>query len=367
MHIREITPGDLDALTDFWRRMGNPDIINAETWRRRWSGYPLKFIDAEQLPVGWVMESDDGKIVGHLGNVPLVYEFRGKRLIAAVASDWDVEKDARSSSLAMMSVYFSQKTADLFLDSFGTTDSCRIFMAFGAKRMPLPEYDQPLFWIADYCGFTRSVFRKKGWPAAGLLGCLAGLALKTADALKGRQGPLKQDGGLTLSTLSGFDERFDDFWTKLRNQRDKLLLVRERRFLEWYFGDLLSKDRSWVVTCEQDSRMIGYAVCVRKDSSDIGLTRAWVTDLQVLEGGPDTVIPSIITHSLAECRKRGVHVLEAVGFDDVKRGKMKELMPRTRRFPNWPFVYKAGDKSLAGILEDPTHWDPCPCDGADAF
>jgi hypothetical protein len=364
VQVREIRRDDLDGLADFWRRIGNLEIVGPENWRRRWSGKPLSFVGADPLPVGWVMEADGGRIVGHFGNVPLVYEFRGRTLIAAVASDWDVEKEYRSASLVMMSRYFSQKAVDLFLDTFGTTDALKIFTAMGGKRLPLPDYDRPLFWIVGHAGFVRSAFRKKGWPLGGALGLCGGLALRAADLARRRPATAR---GLRWRTLPDFDGRFDGFWEALRKTRDKLLLVRRREFLDWYFGDLLRRDRGWIVVCERADRMAGYAVCVRKDSADIGLKRAWVADLQVADDGPEAVIGCLLEGCLAECRARGVHVAEVVGFDDGKRAALKRMGARTRRFPHALFAYKARDKALAALLEDPACWDPCPVDGADAF
>jgi hypothetical protein len=365
--IREIAPDDMAGLREFWRRIGNPEIVGPENWRRRWSGKPLSFIGAAPLPLGWVMETDDGRIVGHFGNVPLVYEFRGQTLIAAVASDWDVEKEFRSASLTMMARYFAQPRVDLFLDTFGTTDACKLFGTFGGRKLPLPWYDKPLLWVLDYGKLGRSVFLRKGWPLGEALGRLAGMGLAAADGLRRRGRHLRARPGLRTAIATAFDGRFDEFWEKLRRQSDKLLLARGSRFLDWYYGDLISRDRSWVVTVERGGQMVGYGVCVRKDSPEIGLRRAWVTDVQGLDTCLDEVVAGVIAGAAAEARRRGIDVLEVVGFGSEKRAALGLLRPRMRTFPHALFMYKARDKALAAALENPACWDPCPADGADAF
>ena len=109
--------------------------------------------------------------------------------------------------------------------------------------------------------------------------------------------------------------------------------------------------------------MVGYAVYVQDDNDDIGLKRAKLADLQALGDHRESVILSLISHGLEICKVKKIHVLEIIGFEEGKRQVIKKLVTRQRKLPNWPYFYKAKEKSLAVILENKDYWDPSIIDG----
>jgi len=415
LKIRELVRDDLNALSGFWDRNGRPGAVSAESWNRRWSHNALMADGAAPLAVGWAIEAEPGKVVGHLGNVALPYELRGRRIAAAAAADWHVEQQYRSSSIQLLARFFGQESVGLFVNSFPTETAIRAWTAFGGRNAPVPDCGSPLFRVVDYEGFVQATFRRKGLPLAALFGPIAGTILRLVDGAKGicsgaRRGesalrtahattldgstgdvvsavlsrccncprvkddglPMRRNGsfrlpqGWRVRIVREFGGEFDKFWQALRSRSQKLLLVRDGKRLSWYFRDFLAGDRGWICVLENDAGMIGYAIYVLKNNREIGLKRAWIADLQVLDDDM-AALQSLIWGGVEECGRREIHVCEAIGFCPTKRNAARKLLPRMRAFANWPFIYRTADPNLREELKNPDLWDPCIMDGADAL
>src|ERR1019366_2872546 len=85
-----------------------------EEWSYLWSGNPAYRIREKDWPIGWVLENEDKRIVGYLGNIPLLYELDGRQIVAAGTHAWAVDPPYRSYSILLLDRYFHQKTADLY-------------------------------------------------------------------------------------------------------------------------------------------------------------------------------------------------------------------------------------------------------------
>jgi hypothetical protein len=203
--------------------------------------------------------------------------------------------------------------------------------------------------------------------AAGLLGAMAGPGLWMADRF--RRGAIRAAGQKhRTKILDAFDERFDSFWQQLRRQwPGRLLAVRSSAALKWHYHGSAQRGELVIVGADgSDGSLDGYAILVRRDSPPaIGLRRYMIADLQVAREEPALVL-ALLGGAIDAARARGTHVVEAVGLEAFKR-KVLEPTSRVRRFPCWPYLYKAQTPELAKTLESPAVWDPCPYDGDAAF
>jgi hypothetical protein len=320
------------------------------------------------LPIGWVTENEGGDIVGHLGCVALRYEFRGQSLQAAAASEWFVEPLFRMHSLQLLSKYFSQPSVDIFVNSSPTEVAVKAWKAFGGGPVPVLDCENLLFRIVNYAEFGRCVWRKKGWPLSGIAGSLLGVVFGFVDSVRGKGFRSEGgEGGLECQETVEFNGQFDQFWEEMRANANLLRIVRDSKSLQLYFGDFLATERGWVVVCEQNGKMAGYAVLVRKDNPDIGLCRILIADLQAIGPYREAVMQQLLKHALLGCRKRNIAVVELVGFSARKRQAVAPLLPRSRILSHSPFIYKTRDATLRKMLKEPEVWDPCIMDGADAL
>src|SRR5512146_3549185 len=114
VRIRETRFDDFEQIAVLDRNYGM-ESKDRDQWVRLWTGNPAYVANRQSWPLGWVLEADNGNIVGYIGNIPMWYEFRGTRLLAAIARGWVVDSEYRSRSFLLVTRYSKQPGVDLFL------------------------------------------------------------------------------------------------------------------------------------------------------------------------------------------------------------------------------------------------------------
>ena len=262
--------------------------------------------------------------------------------------------------MMLASKYFAQKHVDLLLNTTAIHEAGRIFRAFHAKPVPVDNLDVALFWIIDFVGFAGSVLRRKHIPLSGWLRYPFGWLLRII-AWKRTAG---KSGLVPVKLAYGFDERFDEFWQKVRTRKDVLMAARDQETLEWHFQSSLKSKNVWIYTREREGQLVSYAVFYREDKPQVSLKRVRLVDFQSLDADADSLtLTSMIAAALHQCKSAGVQMLEVVGFAGVTRKILEDLAPFKRTLPSWLFYYKAVAKEFKARLQDPTVWQPSPYDG----
>src|SRR5205814_3402678 len=90
--LREASFDDYKSIADLHGRNGLM-IRSGEDWRALWEANPA--FQEHPGPIGWVLETARGEIVGSLGNIPALYEMNGRKLRAAVTCGWAVDPPYR--------------------------------------------------------------------------------------------------------------------------------------------------------------------------------------------------------------------------------------------------------------------------------
>jgi len=330
-------------------------------WVHLWANNPL-YRELSNWPIGWVVENEDNEIVGHIGNVPLPYEFGGEQVVAAASRALVVDAAYRSNGLLLLSSFFKQKQVDLFLATTVNDKALKGYEAFRALRAPAGTWDQAAFWVTNYLGFSTSALETKEFrgPKSFRYPLSAGLVLR--DILQGRW--LKTHFlGAEVDYCLEFDDRFDSFWEELRQTSPpRLLANRSRKILEWHFKYALARDEAWVLTASKGSALTAYAIFFRQDNSEFSLTRVRLVDFQALPGKTELLRP-LLCHALARCRREGIHMMEALGFPPEKQRIIDGLSPSWRALSSWRYFYRTNNRQLAQELKNPQVWDPSCYDG----
>jgi hypothetical protein len=360
VRFRELGFGDHERLATLSSQYGFR-TETCEEWARLWTDNPV-YQAVPDWPMGWVFENQNGEIVGHLANVPLLYELGEKRLIASATRALMVESQYRNYSLQLLNQFFRQKEVDLFLATTVNAHAIKLFEVFRALRVPVGTWDKAAFWITGYSGFCASVLTMQNLKAAKVLMPLLSAGLLVQDTLRGRWWKTRS-GNVEPESCTGFDERFESFWQELRKRYpNRLLANRSRAMLEWHFKPLLTKKWAWVLALSTGSSLTAYAIFVRQDNPSHSLTRIRLVDFQSL-GDDEELLRPLLCCGLERCRQEGIHMLEAVGFPPEKQKVLDRLSPRWRKLDAWRYFYKAAKPGLAESLRDPQSWDPSCFDG----
>lgn len=333
-----------------------------EDWLAIWTGNPVYKQTGGQWPIGWVLEAEDGRIVGSISNIPLAYQLRGRRLHAATSCSWVVDTAYRSYSMPLMSYLMRQKGIDLFICTTVTAASEPSYRdAFQFSRVPVGTWDKSEFWITNYHGFSQSALTMKSFPLLKVMSSPVSAALFCWDKVRGPE--LRTNGATSeIELCSRFDSRFDDFWEELKRQKQHLLAVRTRETLEWHFQYSLTRQNLWILAISKGSRLVAYAIFDRLDHPTLGLKRVRLVDFQALNGH-EKVLGSVLCWMLRKCREERVHILENVGCCVDWQALPQIPAPYRRTLGCWMYYYKAVSKSLSETFLSPKIWAPSSFDG----
>jgi len=363
MKIREISSNDYEQIRLLLIRYGLLPP-NKHLWGSLWKENP-EINNNEKLknwPIGWVLENDNGRIVGNLWNILMIYEFKDKKLTAAISSSWTVDKSYRSYSIPLHENFFKQKNVDIFIATTANYSAGRVLEeAFEAKKIPFNSYNEVMFWITNYHDFVKSFMIKKDIPLK-ILNYPISLGLKVVDNIRNKR-RIVRDKTIKIREYHYFDQRFDVFWEKLKNKNQgKLLCTRNGEWLEWHYKAYSNTDKLSIFCSEKSGQITAYGILCRADNPKINLTRMKLVDLQSIDND-NIVIDEIVKSCIKKCKKDKISVFEVVGFNKEKRNIIEKYKPLKRKFQSWPFFYKANNGELGLELENYKIWDVCEYDG----
>ncbi|MGH9476947.1 MAG: hypothetical protein ACRD1C_11540 [Terriglobales bacterium] len=347
IQLRSATLADAPQVALLSRQfLGETD---AAAWKQRWETYPLRR-HFDDIPIGWVLEDEQGGIRGAFANLHMLYDIGGRRVRAGIGCEWVVDPGCRGMSLLLLNAFLQQPAADLCLVGSASPVTAQILDRLKLPHIPAPDYDAPLIWALNPVKFAAAALRKRkpGWPT--LLAPVAGLGLRLYDIAR------RSGSGLPSLTVirnqSSFDEGFDELWPRLGSGAKCLRAIRSREVLDWRFE---AAGRNLVVS-ERGGRLAGYAVLVRRQGADPGLNLSYVADLQA--AGED---PAVFRDLLLGCLRRaageGADGLKFSTANPQKRSAALSLHPHSYRIPFWQMFYQANNPDLARLLEDPSSWD----------
>ena len=332
-------------------------------WTHLWANNPACHASQTKVPIGWVLDVD-GSIAGYLGNIALAYRLEGKTYLAATTRAWVVDTPYRSYSPLLLATYFQQRNIDLFLSTTVNSHSEAAYTSFQGTRVPVGAWDRTLFWITNYRGFIASYLRKSA--SSSLVQALsyplsAGLYL--LDQIK--ESHLPKDNGIPVVPALCFDDRFQQFWERLLDQKSRILIAdRSKETLDWHFKFALQENRAWIYTVEGKSGLIAYAVFLRHDFPHVGLTRMRLADFQcIVPENSQNILTAMLATAADRCRRESIHMFEMVGFTPVLEKELQSASPHSRVLGSWLSYYKVNNASLADVLRRPEVWEPSLFDG----
>jgi hypothetical protein len=348
--VRPALVTDAENVSRIHKRNGLMEF-DAETWRARWRSYPFagEFPDT---PIGWVLETETGEVVGTIGNVHMLYEMDGRRLRAAIAADWAVDAEHRGNALRLITAFFKQKGPDLLINGSANPGASKVLTGLHIPRIPVPSYISPCFWAASPKAFAKAALERRETPAASALAYPAGLVLLVADMLR-RSGRGRLSG--KMRRLQAFDDRFDSLWQRLGAGPGRLRAVRTRAVLDWKFQADLAAGRAAILTIESGGALSGYIVLVRRQNSDAGMSLYDVADFQAA-GDDASVFRDLLLAAVQLARDEGLDAVKLMTGTPAKRAPAVALKPYTYQLPFWQLYYKPSPE-LAPLLGSPQAWD----------
>jgi hypothetical protein len=362
---REAQFSDFAAVGKLRECCGWPPL-SREFWQRTWCDNPALALSKSPPSMGWVLEGD-GAILGYHGNIPLIYHYGDRQLLAATGTGLVVEPEYRTYSISLVAPFYGQKDIDLSLVTSASDSLGKMSQLLRAEPLPQRDCGTVLFWILDARGLAKALatdFDAGGAVAqkilqfATLLRALAVWAEGTAQ----RRGPpsMRHKFRVTEIQVEQIGEDFAALWRRKLAERDRLLADRSPTSLRWHYSGLERYRKTTVLCCRMQGRLAGYAV-VQNVVDNFGLRRCMLADLLVERDDPE-ITENLLAAAYAHARASGGHVFEVSSCPRGVRDILLRWRPRLRKSP-CPFFYKVTDRTLHALLADEANWYPTPFDG----
>ena len=361
--IREANINDQQSVQKLCRRNGLEGERSSQAWDWIWMKNPYT---PKNWKIGWVLVSGEN-VVGFIGSVPRSYSFKGRQWLAAVGRAFVVDKLYRSHTLKLISAFFQQKSADLFIFSSANKDSGSIYKLARAIPIPQKDFSKNLFWVVSTRSFLYSSFRKKNFTK--LFSTLASWIFTpffSIEIVIRKRWNFELIDEINIDRVSLFEmgDEFNELWIKLQEKSpDRLFSVRDREAITWQFSNQSANTRCpTLITAKRKGSLIGYMILTRADSLQFKLTRLMVTDLIVLEDDPET-IRALMKEAFLFAKHRKLSMLQLVGFPLAIRKALQPLHPLSHCVQYTPFWYHAVNKDLKDELQLESAWYASSFDG----
>ena len=361
--LREARFSDFSAVTELQRSccLGPHSF---ENWERLWRNNPVLGQLQFERPIGWVLEAE-GRLVGYLGNISLLYHYGDRPLTAVTGCGFAVEPAYRPMSLCLVAAFYRQKSVDLHLTTTASEAVGRIARAFKSDPLPQVDYKTLLVWVLQPYPFAQAVVRKLDLkPAVSQVAdMIASLAVGTDKILRRRWPPRRSPTRFVVNEvgISGIGDDFQALWVEKLKERRRLLADRSPAALRWHFEIPPDGATLRVLCCYKDGKLAGYAVI--NDRSEVNeLRTSIVADMLAKQDDPE-VLAALWAAAYDHSKHVGSDILEVSGFPHSVREVISQWKPYTIKFSGSPFYYRAADPTLHKQLSDGMAWYATPFDG----
>lgn len=359
--LRKAAFSDFSAVAALKQRWGlSPDSF--ENWERLWRFNPaLPHIQSDR-PMGWVLEAE-GRVVGYLGNISLLYQYGDRRLTAVAGHGFVIEPAYRAAGVSLNAAFYRQKSVDLYLTTSAIASVGKMARAFKADPLPQSDYDTVLFWVLQPYRFAEELTAKLElntfWSRAASV--IISWAVSTDTVLRLRWPRSSEHCAVREIALSEIGDDFQDLWIHKCKEKRQLLADRSPVALQWHFAVPGDKGDARVLCCYHNRELLGYAV-IRTDTTATGQRKSVVADM-IIKHDDAAVAKILLVAAYENAKQLGSYVLEVFGFPQSIRQVCSQWNPYQRKYPACPFYYKAGDPYLHESLSHQAEWYASPFDG----
>lgn len=359
---REVRFSDFESVARLKERGGLPKD-NQANWCRLWQQNPATSAAKSQLSMGWVLETAQG-IVGYQGSIPVLYQFGGRTLVAAVATSLVIEPAYRARSIGLMASFYRQRGVELLLMTFAIPSVTELAKALHAKALPQGDFDKRLFWVLDVHQFTKALAAKFGLRRGTVtVGTLLGSSVLRADTF--RRGPrvrLASKFVITEFEVKDIGDEFQALWQRKLTETPRLMADRSPASLKWHFAIPGSPSTAAVLCCHRFERLVGYAIVQHTIDRETGMRRSMLADILV-EQDDSSVTEALLEAAYSNAIVSGDHCFEVMGLPRNIRRILMRWNPYVTTYPTDPLIYKTADQALDRTLADENAWYAGPLDG----
>ncbi len=297
-------------------------------------------------PARILLAEDDGKIVGHHSLSFMLLKVGDQIVRACQPAGRMTHPEYRRQSIALS---FQRR-------AFDETEREGVYVTIGFPNKAAHAVDSNTGYVFDVAT-TRAVFRPLNWGNAIRLR-IGSRVLARFGAIVGsilyrvfywaKAAPVV--AGLTISRVSSFDERINEFWARVSSQYE-IMVVRNKEYLNWRYAAASGIDYS-IYIAEKGGEICGYLVlrCMQREHIRLGAI------CDILTQSP-RISRCLISEAVQHCEREKADVVYGHMIADgtlIKSFRDSGFVPflKSERF----VVYSRSPHVSVEFLRDPGDW-----------
>ena len=344
--LRAYKEGDEDEIFELTKAVWGKKVPEKERWMKGWKWMHIG--NPAGASMMWLAEHD-GKLTGQY---PLILEDMkvGEEIIkSAQIVDTMVHPEYRRQGIA----YALGKKA------LSELEKEEIQLVYGFPNQQAYPLHMKSGWL-DVCPFQVMIkplnleniiemyFTCKKLPLRILT--IAG-KLSTKMVFKSKEPP--KVNGLTISQISHFDDRFNNFWQKVSSDYN-MIVVRDKKYLNWRYIDVPNA-KYIIYVAETDGEVHGYVILGHAEAK--GLTFGYIHDIIApLDQG--NIIQCLISKGVEHFKEEKVSAI----FSQMIPNKIyRNAFLKSGFIPNFIsknqfIVYNASSKFSQAFIKNHKNW-----------
>lgn len=296
--VRPFALSDVDAVKALCEWAWWPER-SLEGWRWLTTGTPGAAF-TETSPPGWVCETDDGQVLGFLGNFLQRFDVGGQSLIGASLHTLLVDPRIKGASRDLLRRFVAQDLPVVRYTFNANDRSAPIYKHFAMVPWPSMQSRVKYVWRTDWKGVASE--RALRW-FNGLAGA-RGYGERFLDSRVWTGGFGACEPGVSPLATADIDARFDDLWERLRGD-GRLLANRNAESLRWRCADPDLTRMPLLLTYEADGVLAGYLLAFFSKGSEVERPALEIIDLIAPAAHEDVAIPALVRTLLTSARGLG--------------------------------------------------------------
>jgi len=278
--IRRFKEGDEREINDLFNQIFN-NKRTLEEWYWKFRNNPLGYLNLTS-----VAESE-GKILGQYSNLPYLFKYRDMILKFGMVVDNFVHPDFRGGIKGVQRATY-EYACNIFYEenmAIGFGFPTRAHYIFGKRYLKYSDI-----------GNIPVLFRRMNWRLSikWRFPMLPSIVVKVVRDISNVVYRIlistinrRKPEGLKIKRYDSFDERFDEFWERVKDQYG-IMGVRDQRCLSWRYKKPGNKYE--IIVAELAGKIVGYAVL--KTQIEAEQVVAYLVDILVdesVEAGPGLI------------------------------------------------------------------------------
>jgi hypothetical protein len=336
MKIEKVSLNDYQEISEI-NKKNYIDILNENDWRNIWQKNPYFIKKNQDWIIGWKI-TDNAKIYGVILNIPYIFKLNGSEYLAAVCSNYVVEKKYRSFALKLRYLFLNQEGADLLITNSANEKAEKIMEAFKAKKIAQYDYQNRLVFALNK---KKIIFNYiKNFKFNLNFANLSNFFFEEKINIKNKD--------LTFSLTNKFDLDCDQLDRKLTYEK-KFFSSKNLDWLNWKYNKYLKKNDLYIVKIFENKNLVGFIVLIQNYEKNYKLKRLSITEIVIIKE-KIFILSDVLNYCIKLGKKNNFDVIDAVGFQKQKRVIFEKIGFIKKKSANYNFLIKNNKKELEDTL-----------------